>query len=506
MKTIMLVMILFLVSGAPLSAQVITDVFPVADNADISETQPYVTRYWYEGTMGYYNNLFSVQNTYPLWLTYIENSPDGRQRIVARNLEFDSERQLTMHTPFILSDTTASCQLAHPLIENFLGRAVGLWIQKEGGNSYIMCSLFGDSSWSPPAIVAPLSSFEASIDFFTFDAYVLEASSIQENYLVWSSGNAVCKTSIDSNFIWTAVDTLYQSLHPLGRVNLRANDRKEMWLLFDEAAESDSTVIKTMILPHDSSGWLGPFELRKTPGTNPQPSLDYSTVYSGDYEMVLSWAESNSLRHVLLTLSGDSLRTEPLDTPGSESGEDFAFVSNTLNIGGCCIEPFPYYLYTCRTDSLNKVYLLSSWSGILLTSGNPVSHLALSGLDRMNFVCVWSENNQGQDDIMMASGYIAAGNVNHSRPLLARTMELYQNFPNPFNPQTTISYFLPRAKNIEMVLYDVSGRRVRTLVNGYQPAGLHAILLDGRRLSSGMYYYVLKSGLQVVSRRCVLVK
>jgi serine protease AprX len=64
---------------------------------------------------------------------------------------------------------------------------------------------------------------------------------------------------------------------------------------------------------------------------------------------------------------------------------------------------------------------------------------------------------------------------------------LYQNYPNPFNPTTTIQYELPRVSNVKLVLYDILGNKVRTLVNGPVQPGVHRIELNAEGLASGVY-------------------
>jgi photosystem II stability/assembly factor-like uncharacterized protein len=76
---------------------------------------------------------------------------------------------------------------------------------------------------------------------------------------------------------------------------------------------------------------------------------------------------------------------------------------------------------------------------------------------------------------------------------------LHQNHPNPFNPSTTITYALPRAVAVQLVIYDMLGRQVRALVNQRQPAGRYTITWDGRNeqgesLASGVYIYQLRAG------------
>jgi len=66
---------------------------------------------------------------------------------------------------------------------------------------------------------------------------------------------------------------------------------------------------------------------------------------------------------------------------------------------------------------------------------------------------------------------------------------LLQNFPNPFNPATVLSYQLPAAAFVNLKVYDVAGREIRTLVSGFQEGGMHRVSFDGSQLTSGTYFY-----------------
>jgi hypothetical protein len=91
-------------------------------------------------------------------------------------------------------------------------------------------------------------------------------------------------------------------------------------------------------------------------------------------------------------------------------------------------------------------------------------------------------------------------------------LALYQNRPNPFNPQTTISYDLPPGSTrVRLCILDVAGRLVRTLVDENQPGGSHSAVWDGngdrnQRVSSGVYFYVLDAGGKRLTKKLVLLK
>ena len=71
---------------------------------------------------------------------------------------------------------------------------------------------------------------------------------------------------------------------------------------------------------------------------------------------------------------------------------------------------------------------------------------------------------------------------------------LNQNYPNPFNPSTTIRYGLPQSSTVSLTVFNALGQRVRQLVNEEQEAGYHEVKFDGTGLASGVYFYRLRAG------------
>ncbi len=86
------------------------------------------------------------------------------------------------------------------------------------------------------------------------------------------------------------------------------------------------------------------------------------------------------------------------------------------------------------------------------------------------------------------------------------TYFLAQNCPNPFNPVTSLSFCLPEAGRIELVIYDVRGREVTRLVDGFRNAGVHQATFNGSRLSSGVYFACIKVNDFSQTRKLLLVK
>ena len=88
--------------------------------------------------------------------------------------------------------------------------------------------------------------------------------------------------------------------------------------------------------------------------------------------------------------------------------------------------------------------------------------------------------------------------------------ELYQNFPNPFNPTTEIRYALAELSDVVVSVYDLKGRLMKTLISQKQPAGLNKILWDGtdnvgKKVSAGMYLYTIEAGTFRKTKKMVML-
>ena len=94
---------------------------------------------------------------------------------------------------------------------------------------------------------------------------------------------------------------------------------------------------------------------------------------------------------------------------------------------------------------------------------------------------------------------------------LPQQFDLAQNFPNPFNPTTTIRYALPKDVSVQLEVFNLLGQRVKVLTNGYQSAGFKTIVWDGsdqygNAVSSGIYIYRLTAGEFTKTRKMMLMK
>ena len=89
--------------------------------------------------------------------------------------------------------------------------------------------------------------------------------------------------------------------------------------------------------------------------------------------------------------------------------------------------------------------------------------------------------------------------------------DLNQNFPNPFNPTTTISFSIPMSSNVELKVYNILGRHVRTLVSGNYDAGNYSVVwdatdLNGNPVSNGVYFYTIRAADYSVTKKMLFMK
>jgi len=84
--------------------------------------------------------------------------------------------------------------------------------------------------------------------------------------------------------------------------------------------------------------------------------------------------------------------------------------------------------------------------------------------------------------------------------------DLKQNYPNPFNPVTKIEYSLAQTGDAKLIVYDLLGRKIDTIVDAYQSAGSYAVNFNGNKLSSGTYLYSLEIGKEKIVKKMTLVK
>lgn len=192
----------------------------------------------------------------------------------------------------------------------------------------------------------------------------------------------------------------------------------------------------------------------------------------------------------------------------------FGINSNAID----CIDGNSQAILSCcdiyGNESGNWVGCISGQSGV---NGNISEDPQLCDPDAGNFriseISPCAPANNGCAELIGAGqpGCIPTDVEDDGATNLPATFSLDQNYPNPFNPETVISFALPAKTELALEIYNINGRRVKTLYEGILPAGTHRVNWDGtdysgRRVATGLYLYRLKSERFTQSRKMILIK
>jgi uncharacterized repeat protein (TIGR01451 family) len=114
-----------------------------------------------------------------------------------------------------------------------------------------------------------------------------------------------------------------------------------------------------------------------------------------------------------------------------------------------------------------------------------------------------ADNEDKQMDLKLE--YVIVSD-NEDKPDVPKSVELHPNYPNPFNPTTTIGFSLPSTSHVKLAVYDVTGRMVRTVLNQIVQSGSHTVQFDASGLTSGLYLYRLEAAGIVITNKMTLIK
>ena len=180
-------------------------------------------------------------------------------------------------------------------------------------------------------------------------------------------------------------------------------------------------------------------------------------------------------------------------------------------------DPAPIYrLVTCPKDmSIDSTSGLIQWMAKSIGDFDvSVEAVNLAGADAQSFTLTVRErpvpssirkcmlvdmDNQDRNQMLK---------INQERPT---AFTLFQNHPNPFNPETEISYVLPKDTHVNLTIYNILGQKVKTLVDGFETAGRKSVTWDGKdvggnQVTSGVYFYRICAGDFEETNRMVMLK
>ncbi len=156
--------------------------------------------------------------------------------------------------------------------------------------------------------------------------------------------------------------------------------------------------------------------------------------------------------------------------------------------------------------------------GLSIRKGVEEEYLLRSGESS----CLYPCNKQGSENyyeqfhpgclidegypIDYSQDYCPKNPLSLNKNITPKNFEIIQIYPNPFNPETTILYSLNQNENIQVSIYDISGRLITTLINAFNIAGYHSITWNALNLSSGIYFLKISSEKFTITQKLVLIK
>lgn len=162
-------------------------------------------------------------------------------------------------------------------------------------------------------------------------------------------------------------------------------------------------------------------------------------------------------------------------------------------------------IYAGIVDGVYRVGLLDVHGQALIPSGGTeLMNITYGGTGEIRLInSIAVAENGGQLDVTVGRQSSSAS--------LPKEFRLNQNFPNPFNPTTEICFSLPSATDVTLDIYNISGRKVATLVDGYLQAGEHSVTWNGRfsdgmQVASGVYFYRIETDQFSDSKKMLLLK
>jgi len=119
---------------------------------------------------------------------------------------------------------------------------------------------------------------------------------------------------------------------------------------------------------------------------------------------------------------------------------------------------------------------------------------------------IFTHNGPTSPDSVMVQGEGSGIGISNNEKFISEMYELYPNYPNPFSQQTIISYSLPKTSNVKIMIYNIKGELVKTLIDRPMPAGIHTVDWNVEDMSSGIYFYKFEANDKVFIKKMILMR
>ncbi|MCX6122882.1 MAG: T9SS type A sorting domain-containing protein [Ignavibacteriales bacterium] len=193
-------------------------------------------------------------------------------------------------------------------------------------------------------------------------------------------------------------------------------------------------------------------------------------------------------------ISGSFVESDGTDNTTAKSYASF-YGSNVNGVNGA----FGVVLPNALANGVRRIEQRSLLTGSIIAAATDADGIWPSGVNTVNPAGGTTEIVLAPTDVQLTT------DVQHmsSKP---EDFALFQNYPNPFNPSTMIKYQLPQMSNVTLLVYDILGREVTTLVHETKKAGYYSVEFNAASLPSGIYFYKLTAGKSAQTKQMILVR
>lgn len=321
-------------------------------------------------------------------------------------------------------------------------------------------------------------------------------------------------------------------------------------IIFDmESLGNAASISGTVAFELDTNSFLTPFIFAmSTDDSQQQYGSSVVVDGSGNYELPLipgeyvigalyfnseiyDWSDENSDMGILLQFYENSLTLENATEVQVSEGDiieniNFDFINNSyLGFNGQLGN-----MVMGQVTSNNEINMEYTVVSVLDVNGQVISQqtidndqtFSLTGLNQnQNYILSASHSEYGTvEKEFSISSMVHVEDIEYDLSVMSSeneksqfpdTFSLNQNYPNPFNPTTQITYVLPEESSVSIIVYDLMGKEVKSLINKIQPKGNYSLKWDatdelGERISAGMYIYTIRAGQFTSTKKMVLLK
>jgi hypothetical protein len=186
--------------------------------------------------------------------------------------------------------------------------------------------------------------------------------------------------------------------------------------------------------------------------------------------------------------------------------EEWKIVNATNNIHPMHSHEAQFQVYS-RNGNINLPAVDKGWKDTVLINPYETVRTLVKFTEYKGIFLYHCHNLEHEDDGMMLNFKIVDPvGINETSSEVPESFRLKQNYPNPFNPSTTIEFELKRSANVEMNVYDQTGKLVATLVDNQVPSGSHKVIFNADGLSTGDYFVRMVVDEMVKTIKMVLMK